>query len=295
MPATLVVTGASGQLGRAIAGEVAALRGSRAGLVLASRSPSALDGAPAGAEARRADFGDPASLATAFSGADRVLVISTDDIDGRAAGQIAAIDAAKAAGVGHILYTSMLSPVPENPAIIAPSHRATEEHLRASGVPFTILRAGFYADFQVFEAAEALASGRLVHNRGGGRCAYLTRADIARATAAVLVGGGHEGETLDLTGTEAYDAAALAAEYAAAGGRAVEPVEVGDEELLDLLGGSAEGHNQYGAHLTVSIGQAIRGGFLDVVTDTVAELTGTAPESLGSVLARNVEVLRSIR
>jgi len=288
----LVVTGASGQLGRAVAREAAALRGGGTGLVLATRDPAALADGPAGAEPRRADFGDPGSLAIAFSGADRVLVISTDDIDGRAAGQIAAIDAAKAAGARHILYTSMLSPVPENPAIIAPSHRATEEHLRSSGVAFTILRAGFYADFQVYEAAEALASGRLVHNRDAGRCAYLTRADIARAAAAVLVGGGHEGETLDLTGTEAYDAAGLAAEYAAVGGREVEAVEVGDAELLELLGGSAEGHNQYGARLTVSIGQAIRGGFLDVVTDTVAALTGSAPEPLSSVLARSAETLR---
>jgi len=291
VPATLVVTGASGQLGRAVANEVAALRGSGTGLVLASRNPAALDAAPAGAEVRRGDFGDPASLAAAFSGADRVLVISTDDIDGRASGQIAAIDAAKAAGAGHILYTSMLSPVAGNPAIIAPSHRATEEHLRASGVAFTILRAGFYADFQAYEAAAALASGQLVHNRGAGRCAYLTRADIARAAAAVLVAGGHEGETLDLTGTEAYDAPALAAAYAAVGGRPVEAVEVADDELLELLGGSAEGHNQYGARLTVSIGQAIRGGFLDVVTDTVARLTGAAPESLESVLSRHTEML----
>lgn len=292
MPATLVVTGASGHLGRAVAGEVAALRGSGAGLVLTSRSPSALEGAVPGAEARPADFGDAGSLATAFSGAERVLIISTDDIDGRAAGQVAAIDAAKAAGAKHILYTSMLSPTVENPAIIAPSHRATEEHLRGSGVAFTILRAGFYADFQVFEAAAALASGRLVHNRGAGRSAYLSRADIARAAAAVLVGGGHEGETLALTGTEAFDATSLAAMYAAIGGREVEAVEVGDDELLGVLGGSADGHNQYGAQLTVSIGQAIRGGFLDLVTDTVTELTGVAPESLESVLARNVGVIR---
>jgi len=287
----LVITGASGHLGRAVAAETAALRGGGTGLVLASRSPAALDGLVPGAQPRHADFGDPESLATAFSGAERVVIISTDDIDGRAAGQIAAIDAAKAAGAAHILYTSMLSPVPENPATIAPSHRATEEHLRDSGVAFTILRAGFYADYQVYEAADALATGRLVHNRGGGRSAYLTRGDIARAVAAVLAAGGHEGRTLDLTGTVAYDATGLAASYAAAGGREVEAVDVSDDELLELLGGNADGHNQYGARLTVSIGQAIRGGFLDVVTDTVAELTGTAPESLESVLARNAGAL----
>ncbi|OJX70963.1 MAG: hypothetical protein BGO95_11545 [Micrococcales bacterium 73-13] len=287
----LVITGASGQLGRAVAAEVAARRGGE-GLVLATRSPAAVADAIPGAEARRADFGDPASLADAFAGADGVLLISTDDIADRATGQMAAIDAAKAAGVGHVWYTSMLSPEPGNPAIIAPSHWATEEHLRASGVDHTIVRAGFYADFQVYEAAASAASGEFVHNRGRGRCAYLTRADIARTLAALLVAGGRAGETLSLTGTESLDAVELAARYAEVAGRPVEPVEIGDEELLEALGGSTEGHNQYGARLTVSIGQAIRAGLLDLVTDTVRELTGSAPEPLEAVLARHAAAIR---
>ena len=255
--------------------------------MLATRTPAAFTGAEPETDVRRADFTDPTTLADAFVGVDRAVIISTDDIDGRARGQIAAIEAARAAGVRHILYTSMLAPVPANPAIIAPSHWATEEHLRNSGTDYTILRAGFYADFQVFEAAAALASGTLVHNRGDGRCAYLARDDIARAAAAVLVGGGHEGETLDLTGTEAFDAPALARLYSEIGGHEVTPQAESDDAMLGLLGAGSEGHNQYGARLTVSIGQAIRGGFCDLVTDTVAQLTGRAPDPLGAVLARS--------
>jgi NAD(P)H dehydrogenase (quinone) len=291
----LVITGASGKLGMAVARHVAALRGGGAGLVLATRDPAAIDGAIPDAVVRRADFGDPAGLVEAFAGVERLLLVSTDDIAHRAAGHLAAIDAAVAAGARQVLYTSMLSPVPANPALIAASHRATEEHLRGADVAPTILRAGFYADFQVFEAAAALADGRLRHNQGTGRSAYLTREDIARSAATVLAEGGHEGETLELTGTEAFDAAGLARRYAEAGGREVRPEEIGDEELLNLLGGDADGHNQYGAQLTVSIGQAIRGGFLDIVTDTVRDLTGTAPEPLESVLARHADALRRAR
>jgi NAD(P)H dehydrogenase (quinone) len=255
--------------------------------VLATRNPTALEAAVPGADVRAADFTDPSTLTHAFAGVERAVIISTDDIAHRAQGQIAAIEAASTAGVKHILYTSMLAPGPVNPAIIAPSHWATEEHLRSSGMAYTILRAGFYADFQVFEAQAALASGTLAHNRGEGRCAYISRDDIARAIAAVLVEGGHENATLDLTGTEAIDVPALARLYSEIGGRVVVPRSLDDEAMLELLGASSEGHSQYGALLTVSIGQAIRGGFLDIVTDTVAQLTGRAPEPLVSVLARH--------
>lgn len=289
----LVISGASGNLGRATALRVAELGGAD-GLVLASRSPEALDGLVAGASMRFADFDRPDTLRQAFAGASRLLLISTSRVENRGIQHAAAIDAARDAGVEHVIYTSMLSPGPQNPALISESHWSTEQHLRASGLAFTILRFSLYSDFQVFEAAEALASGRFVHNRGAGGCSYIARSDCALVAAAVACSDGHEGVTYELTGPETLDADALASLYADAGGRPVEAVPVSDDELLALLsaGSSSDGHVQYGAALTVSLGRAIREGHFGAVTTSVQELTGVEPRSVASMLGDSAGFLQ---
>lgn len=254
-------------------------------LVLATRTPDIAAGLVPGAHARFADFNQPESLREAFRGVRRLLLISTDTVTDRGRQHASAIDAAVAAGVEHIVYTSMLSPAPPNPALIAESHWSTEEHLRASGVDFTILRCSLYSDFQVFEAAEALASGRFVHNRGSAGCSYIARNDCARA-AAVVAGEGHAGGYYELTGPESLDAPALAALYSEFGDREVEAVSVDDDELLRQLDADAstDGHVQYGAALAISLGRAIREEYFAGVTTTFAELTGTAPRGVASLL-----------
>src|SRR5690606_10089344 len=140
-----------------------------------------------------------------------------------------------------------------------------------------------------FEAAEAIASGRFVHNRGEGGCSYVARDDCARAAAAVLLGDGHEGATYELTGPESLDGARLAELYSAAGETAVEAVSVTDDEFLRVLAGgeSTDGHVHYGAALTVSLGRAIREGRFAATTSTVEELTGEPPLSVEQLLAAN--------
>lgn len=288
------ISGASGNLGRLTAQRVAELVDDVSGLVLLSRSPEEAGEAVPGAESRFADFNDPASVTAALDGVERVLFVSTDTVDGRSAQHTAAIDAAAAAGVEHVLYTSMLSPGPTNPALISESHWATEEHLRASGIDHTILRFSLYSDFQVYEALGALGSGRFVHNRGTGGCSYIAREDCARVAAAVLAGGEHRGETLELTGPASLDAVALAALYADVGGRPVEAVSVTDDEFLAELSGAggADGHVQYGVALTVSLGRAIREGHFSAVTTSVRELTGAEPRSVREVLEVSADMLR---
>ncbi|MDQ2688653.1 MAG: NAD(P)H-binding protein, partial [Chloroflexota bacterium] len=154
----IVVTGASGQLGGLIARELLG-RVESDRLRLVTRDPGRLGDIPAAVDVARADFDDPAGLPAAFAGGSTLLLVSTDTITDRAAQHVRAIDAAREAGIRRVVYTSMTSPGVDNPALIADSHRATEEHLRDSGIDWTILRCGFYADFQVFEAADALASG----------------------------------------------------------------------------------------------------------------------------------------
>ena len=149
MSARLAITGASGQLGRRTAELVLAQCAPR-DVILATRTPSALaEWAARGVEVRRADFDDPASLRAAFAGAERLLLVSATDLQRRIAQHRAAIGAAKAAGVRHVIYTSGSKPAPPNPAVVAPSHYATEQTLAASGLAWTVLRNSLYAEYQV--------------------------------------------------------------------------------------------------------------------------------------------------
>lgn len=286
----LLITGASGQLARRVAEIV--LAGHPANCVtLVTRSPDALAGyAAGGVSVCFGDFAEPASLREAFAGADRLLLISATDLEHRTAQHEAAIDAAAACGGEHVIYTSGLAPAPPNPAVVAPSHHATERYLAASGVAFTVLRNSLYADFQVGEASQALASGKLVHNRGDGRAAYVAREDCAAAAAAVLVGEGHEGVVYDITGPEAYGAAELAELYAAVGARAVETVPLDDAAFVATLVGAAtdDEHLKYGAALVASFGRSIREGFMASCTRTVETLTGRPARTLRDVLTESL-------
>jgi NAD(P)H dehydrogenase (quinone) len=285
MRVRIAISGASGQLGR-LAAERVLREHDPADVILATRNPAVLgEFAARGADVRRADFDDPASLRAAFAGAERLLLISATDLQRRIAQHQAAIDAAKQAGVRHVIYTSGSKPAPPNPAAVAPSHHATEQALAASGLAYTVLRNSLYAEYQAAEARRAIDTGLLAHNRGAGRVAYVARDDCAAAAAAVLLRGGHEGQTYDVTGEELFDAAALAALYAELGGRPVAERPIDDAAFVaGLVGSSTDGHLRYGAELLASFGKAIREGYLDVRSGAVAKLTGRAPRTLREVL-----------
>ncbi|GAA4112994.1 SDR family oxidoreductase [Nocardioides fonticola] len=279
---TVAVTGASGQLGRLVADRLLAST-DPASVVLLSRDPSRLASyAEQGAQVREADFDRPETLPAAFAGVDRLLLISTDVIGARVAGQVAAIEAAKAAGVGHIAYTSVPEPVPANPAGVVPDHAATEEALRASGVAWTMLRNNLYADMQDGVLAQGAATGTIVTNAGEGATAYVTRADCAAVAVGVLLGEGHEGRAYDVTGPRAWTAADLAALAAERSGRAVEVVTVDDEAYTAGLVGA--GVPDVIAPLLTSFGAAARGGYLATVTDVVAEVGGVTPTPLEAAI-----------
>jgi NAD(P)H dehydrogenase (quinone) len=282
----LVVSGASGHLGRSVAERV--LAGDRPEPIrLLTRTPEAIaDLAARGAEVRRVDLDDPGTLPGALEGARRFLLISTDALDRRVAQHRAAIDAAVRAGVPHVIYTSVVRPEPSNPAAVVETHRRTEDDLRGAGCAWTLLRNNLYAEFQAQEAREAAAGGRLVHNRGDGRAAYVSREDCAASAAAVLTGDGHEGKAYDITGPESLSAGDLAAIYAELAGRPVQAVAVEDEAFVAVLTGeSTDGHLAYGARLVSSFGRAIREGCFAGVSDAVETLTGRAPRSVRDVLA----------
>jgi NAD(P)H dehydrogenase (quinone) len=278
---TVALTGASGHLGRRTAdlildsldpGEV----------VLLTRDPDALAAyAERGAVVRQADFDDPAGLVDAFAGVERALLISALDLERRTGQHRAAIDAAAKAGVRHLIYTSI--PKPEgNPSAVAPSHLATEQALRHSGLGWTILRNSLYSEYQAPGIAQAIASGKVVSSAGDGRIAYVSRDDCAAAAAAVLVQDGHEGQAYDITGPEAIGPHELAALAAELGCRPVEVAPVDDDGLIAAM--VAGGVPEPGARVLTSFAVAAREGFLGEVSGSVEELTGTAPRSLRDVV-----------
>ena len=156
-----------------------------------------------------------------------------------------------------MIYTSGLKPEPPNPAVVAPSHHATEQALKQSGLGWTILRNSLYADYQLPEAKRAIETGELVHNRGRGVTAYVAREDCAAVAAAVLLEGGHESAVYDITGREAFSADDLAAgrktEIDYINGelvRLAERLNVDapvNEAVLRLIRGAEAGHGPWSA------------------------------------------------
>jgi NAD(P)H dehydrogenase (quinone) len=280
---TLVITGASGQLGRRTA-ELVLDDPDHDELVLMTRRPDSLaDLAARGATVRAGDFAAPETLPAAFAGGDRLLLISTDVLGTRLAGHLAAIEAARAAGIGHIAYTSIVDPVAGNPAAVVPDHRATEEALAASGLAWTFLRNALYAEFRLPEAQAASARGELRHNFGTARHAFVARGDCAAAAATVLAGGrAHDGVAYDITGPELLGGDELAATYAAVGGRTVRAVPVDDQAFVDEM--VAAGVPRAGAEVAASFGTALREGYMGELTAVVRELTGRTAVPLEAVL-----------
>lgn len=281
---SLIITGASGQLGRRTA-ELLLDSNDPADVVLVSRRPDELaDFAARGVQTRHGDFEDPASLDEAFAGGRRLLLISTDAIGQRVHQHANAIDAAKRAGVEALGYTSFPNLSDDNPSAVVADHKESEALITASGLKWTFLRNALYCEFRIPEAQGALASGTLHHNQGDGRTAYVSREDCAAVAAAWLAAGPeHAGRAYDVTGPELLGAEDLARIYAEAGGKPVQATNVGDDELV--VGIEASGLPAEVARLLASFGAAIRGGHLDQRSDAVETLTGRPPRSVSDVLA----------
>jgi NAD(P)H dehydrogenase (quinone) len=288
-PETLLVTGASGQLGRRV---VEILLDAEAGpVVAATRSPEKLTAlADRGAEIRRADFDDPASLAGAFDGADRLLLVSTDALGHRLQQHRAAIGAAVRAGVKHIVYTSL--PNPEKwGAPFTLEHAQTEEMLKTSRAGWTVLRNNLYADSLVPKLTNAVQSGQLAAAAGDGGAPYVSREDCAGAAAAALASSDFDGRTIDVTGPAVVTHAELAKIASDISRRQVTYVRTAPEELRK--GFVALGMSRDEADVLVTIDVAIANGWPGAVTNAVEELTGHPPASVAELLAEHSDVLFS--
>ena len=195
----IAVTGATGHLGRLVIDQL--LKKVPAGqLVAAVRNPEkARDLAARGVQVRRADYDAPDTLAGAFQGIDKLLLISANEPGKRERQHQAAIAAAKKAGVGLLVYTSLLH-ADTSGISLAGEHRATEKAIREAGIPFVILRNGWYLENYTENLGPALQHGVLLGAAKNGRIAAAARADFAAAAAAVLTAPGHEGKVYELAG-----------------------------------------------------------------------------------------------
>jgi NAD(P)H dehydrogenase (quinone) len=215
------IAGASGALGRlaldALLGRVPAGE-----IVALARRPEALAGfAARGVAVRRADYDEPATLGPALAGVDNLLLISGNEVGRRTAQHGAVIDAAKAAGVGFIAYTSVLH-ADRSPIGLAGEHRETEALLRASGIAHALLRNSWYMENYTGALAPALQFGVILGSSGEGRISAATRQDFAVAAAAVLADAANQaGKVHELAGDTAFTMAEFAAEVSRQSGKPV--------------------------------------------------------------------------
>jgi uncharacterized protein YbjT (DUF2867 family) len=269
-----------------------------------------------GAEvAEASSYGHAAEMVRALTGVDRLFLVSARDRFGvahvaaktgtpvppydRLQEQLTAVDAAVEAGVEHIVYLSVMSARPDAVFILAPDHYHTEEYIRASGVPFTFLRAGLYTD----NVPQGVSAGDVIRVPAGeGRCAWVTRDDVAVAAVGVLTGRGHEGQSYDVTGPEALTMAETAERLSAVVGRRIvyQPqtpeearatrstsrLEKFEAERRALTG---HGLDEYEVEVFVSHFAQIAAGDLARVSDAVPRLTGRPAESLADYLRSHPE------
>lgn len=285
---TLLVTGASGQLGRRV---VELLLEADAGTIIATtRTPEKLaDFSAQGVIVRQADFNDPESLTTAFAGVDRLLLISTDTLDVPGLRQKQhqdAIKAAEAAGVSHVIYTSVINP---GPGSAIPDHYETEEALAASQLNWTILRNNLYADLLPSSLGQTIQMGQLFSSAGDGRIAYISREDCAQAAAAALLSSFDGRRTLNITGPDALSQADLAAIAGQIAGKLVTYVPLEQDVLIKNM--VAAGLPQPVAEFYAAIDAATARGQFETVSNDFAELTGHEPTAVADFLAANRDVL----
>lgn len=280
----LLVTGSAGQLGRRV---VELLLESKAGRVIAgTRNPDKCDDlARRGALVRKVDFDDPRTLAAACIGVDRVLLISTDSVEpGRRGDQHKrAIKVLVAAGIEHVVYTSLAHAVEGSPVLLARDHVETEKALAESGLGYTVLRNNLYADLLGMSLPTSVATGRLLGAAGSGGAAYVTRADCARAALAALSAGFEGKRTLELTGPAVVTFPELAALASKLSGKTVDYVPMSPEALVSFMV-SHGGVPEAVAKIWVSFDVGMARGFFGPATTTFQELTGTAPTSVADFL-----------
>lgn len=272
------VSGASGKLGKAVLAELAERGGHE--IIAISRTPDIATGV----EGRRGDYDEPETLASAYAGLDRLLLIPSSDLTPGARGRQnrAAIEAAAAAGVGHVVFLSAAgTKAAEDPALEA-SYWAGEQTLIAKAKAWTVLRMNYYAESLADEVRMSAGQGVLV-GTGENKVAFVSRNDIAAAAAGVLTSDGHHGAFYNLTGPQALTGAERAAVAAEITGQPIGFQVVPEDGLRAGMAGA--GLPPFVVDVVIDIQASFVNGSFDIVTGDVEKLSGKPARPLSVTLA----------
>lgn len=275
----ILVTGATGKLGHHIVVGLLERGVPPQELAILARDPTkASDLAKRGVEVRPGDYKDPASLTQPLTGVDKLMFVSSSDLGERAPAHQNVIDAAKKTGVKHLVYTGILN-ADTSPMDLASDHQVTEKALRDSGIPFTLLRNGWYFENHTENLASALENGAILGAAGEGRFALATRKDYAEAAASVLTSQDDQaGKIYELGGSPSVTLSEIAAEVARQSNKPVAYVNLEPSDYEEKL--TSFGLPPFLAHLLADSDAAAAKGFLDTSSGDLKGLIGRATTSL---------------
>jgi NAD(P)H dehydrogenase (quinone) len=280
---TIVVTGATGHLGHLIVEALIRDGVVPSDIVAGGRNLSKLDDlAEQGVRIATIDYNDPSTLSAALAGADTLMLVSASEPGKRVEQHKAAIDAAVAAGVTRIVYTSAPHATTSH-LIVAPEHKGTEELIAASGIPATILRNGWYTENYVRSIPQLTTTGALVSSVGDGRVASASRKDYADAAAAVLTADGHVGKIYELSGDVAWTQEDLAAAISEVTGTTVTYAPKTTEEHAAIL--KSAGLDDGTIFFVTTLDSNTRDGLLGETSGDLARLIGRPTTPLKEGLA----------
>lgn len=264
------ITGATGQLGRLVVENL-----SKDNVVALVRNPE--KAADLGIEARAFDYTKPDGLAETLKDIDHLLLISGNEIGQREQQHKNVINAAKEAGVKWIIYTSLLH-ADNSTLILAPEHLATEVAIKESGIPYTILRNGWYTENYTGSVPGAIQAGAFIGSAGDGKISSAARADYAEAAAKVLTGTGHEGKTYELAGDITYTLTDLSAEISKQTGKEIGYANLSEQDYATALVGIGLPEGLAGAFASFDVSASKNDLFDD--SKELSSLLGHATTSL---------------
>lgn len=277
---TVLITGATGQLGSLVVKHLLD-RIPASDIAVSVRKPEkAADLSAKGIDVRAGDFNDLALMTTAFKGIETALIISAEDDNAtRIKQHRTAVDAAKAAGVKHIVYTGIVDPKADADFTYSAIHLDTENYIRESGLAFTILRNSFYADLLLAGVPHALETGDFGAPAGDAKITYIPRNDLAEAAAVVLAKpADHVNKTYDLTGTKGVTHAEIAGYIADATGKPIKFVDLPAEVHTGILGSFGLPGHLVEALAGLYVGA--KKGDYETVSDDFETLVGRKPQSV---------------
>lgn len=279
---SIVVTGATGHLGRLVVEGLLEKVPADQVVAVVRDAGKAADLAERGVRLHVADYNRPETLQGAFAVGDKVLLISGSEVGQRVPQHQAVIDAAKAAGVALLAYTSVLGG-PAADFTLADEHKATERAIEASGLPYVLLRNGWYHENYTEQLAPVLEHGAVVGSAGGGRVASAARADYAAAAVEVLTGEGHEGKVYELSGDTAWSFEEYAAELTKQTGKEIAYGPVPPETHKTILTGA--GLPEPFAEILVDVDAAIARGRLAATPGDLSRLIGRPTTPIADSIA----------